>query len=89
VQFQNPLFLCWSRAVKWIKGGVNVTNPSNPLILTKNITLAVVDCCSPPAVRLAAHCIGVGAIVAAAVASPNPVTWGSAIHLLGEIYEQC
>ena len=46
------------RALKLIKGGVNVTNSSNPLILAKNITLTVVDCCSPPPVRLAAHYIG-------------------------------
>ena len=77
------------RALKLIKNGVNITNSSNVLILTKNITLTVVDCCTPPPVRLAAHCIGAGAVVAASVASPNPVTIGSAIHLITEIYEQC
>ena len=77
------------RALKLIKNGVNITNSSNVLILTKNITLTVIDCCTPPPVRLAAHCIGAGAVVAASVASPNPVTIGSAIHLITEIYEQC
>lgn len=75
--------------MKLIKNGVNITNSSNVLILTKNITLTVIDCCTPPPVRLAAHCIGAGAVVAASVASPNPVTIGSAIHLITEIYEQC
>ena len=49
------------RVLKLIKQGVNITNSSNPLILTKNITLTV---------------------IAASVASPNPVTIGSAIHLI-------
>ena len=77
------------RALKLIKNGVNITNSSNPLILTKNITLTVIDCCTPPPVRLAAHCIGAGAVIAASVATPNPVTIGSAIHLVTEIYDQC
>tara|TARA_Y100000385_G_scaffold18768_1_gene18818 strand:- start:14507 stop:14788 length:282 start_codon:yes stop_codon:yes gene_type:complete len=77
------------RALKLIKNGVNITNSSDVLILTKNITLTVIDCCTPPPVRLAAHCIVAGAVVAASVASSNPVTIGSAIHLITEIYEQC
>jgi hypothetical protein len=71
------------RALKLVKDGINVTNSTNPLILTKNITLVVVDCCAPPPLRLAAHC------VAASVVSPNPVTIGSAIHVVTEIYENC
>ena len=77
------------RALKLIKNGVNITNSTNPLILTKNITLTVIDCCTPPPVRLAAHCIGAGAVIAASIASLNPVTIGSAIHLVTEIYDQC
>jgi len=71
------------RTVKLIKNRVTITNSSNPLVLTKNITLTVIDCCILPPLRLAAHCI------AASVASPNPVTIGSAINLVTEIYEQC
>ena len=48
------------RALKLVKDGINVTNSTNPLILIKNITLIVVDCCTPPPVRLAAHCIAAG-----------------------------
>ena len=77
------------RALKLIKNGVNVTNSTNPLVLTKNITLTVLDCCAPPPIRLAAHCIGATAVMAASVASPNPVTIGSTIHLISEIYENC
>ena len=77
------------RVMKLFKNGVNITNSSNVLILTKNSTLTVIDCCTPPPMRLAAHCIGASAVVAASVASPNPVTIGSAIHLITEIYEQC
>lgn len=77
------------RAVKLIKTGVNVTNSTSPLTLTKNITLAVIDCCTPPPVRLTAHCIGAAGVIAAAVVSPNPITIGSAIHLVTEIYDEC
>lgn len=45
------------RALKLVKNGVNITNSTNPLQITKTITLTVVDCCAPPPVRLAAHCI--------------------------------
>ena len=77
------------RALKLVKDGINVTNSTNPLILTKNITLIVVDCCTPPPVRLAAHCVAAGSFVVASVVSPNPVTIGSAIHVVTEIYENC
>ena len=77
------------RALKLVKNGVNITNSTNPVILAKNITLTVLDCCAPPPVRLAAHCIGAVAVIAASVAAPNPVTVGSAIHLVTEIYDNC
>ena len=73
------------RALKLVKDGINVTNSTNP----KNITLIVVDCCTPPPVRLAAHCVAAGSLIAASVVSPNPVTIGSAIHVVTEIYESC
>jgi hypothetical protein len=77
------------RALKLIKNSVNITNSTNPLTLTKNITLTVLDCCAPSPVRLVAHCVGAGAVIAASIASPNPVTIGSAIHLITEIYDNC
>ena len=78
-----------ARALKLVKYGTNVTNSTNPVIVTKNITLMVVDCCTPPPMRLAAHCLAAGSLVAASVVSPNPVTIGSAIHVITEIYENC
>mgnify|MGYP000211904672 FL=1 len=54
-----------------------------------NITLTVLDCCAPPPARLAAHCLGAGAVIAASIVSPNPVTVGTAIHLVTEIYDNC
>ena len=84
-----PYLFPGGRALKLVKHGVNVTNSTNPLVLTKNITLIVVDCCTPPPVRLAAHCVAAGSLLVASVASPNPVTIGSAIHIVKEIYENC
>ena len=77
------------RALKLIQNGVRITNSSNVLMLTKNVTLTVIDCCKTPPVRLAAHCIGAGSVIAASVVSPNPVTIGTAIHLITELYEEC
>lgn len=75
------------RTLKLIKNGVNITNSTNPFQITKNITLTVLDCCALPPVRLAA--IRAGALIAASIASPNPVTIGSAVHLISEIYDNC
>ena len=77
------------RALKLVKNGVSITNSTNPLTLTKNITLTVLECCAPPPLRLAAHCIGAGVVIVASVASPHPVTIGSAVHLILELYEKC
>ena len=77
------------RLFKLAQAGINVTTSSNPLILTKNITLAVIDCCTPPPVRLAAHCVGTVAVVGASIVSPNPITVCSTLHLVTEIYDQC
>jgi len=38
---------------------------------------------------LTIHCIGAVAVIVASVAAPNPVTVGSAIHLVTEIYDNC
>lgn len=40
-------------------------------------------------IRLAAHCVAAGSLIAASVVSPNPVTIDSAIHVITEIYENC
>ena len=65
------------RALKLVKSGVKVTSSTNPFVLTKNITLTVIHCCAPSPSRLEAHCIGVGALIGASIASPNLVTIGS------------
>ena len=77
------------RLVKIVKNGINITNSTNPLQVSMNITLTVLDCCAPPPARLAAHCLGAGAVIAASIVSPNPVTVGTAIHLVTEIYDNC
>ena len=48
------------RALKLIKTRVNVTNSTNSLSLTKNITLTIIDHCTPLPIRIApAALIGV------------------------------
>jgi len=70
------------RALKLLKNGVNITNSTSSLRVTKNITLTVLDCCVPPSVRLVVHCIGCSF-------GGTPKSIGSAIHLISEIYEKC
>jgi hypothetical protein len=77
------------RALKLVKNGIDITNSTNPLVLTKNITLTVLDCCAPPPVRLAAHCVAAVASIGASVIAPNPVTIGSSIHIVTELYDLC
>ena len=77
------------RALKLVKGGINVTNSSNPLVLAKNITMIVVDCCSSPLLQLGIHCIAVELLVDVSVINPNPLTIGSGIQIVLEIHEDC
>jgi len=78
-----------ARALKLVKASVTVTNSTNPLVLAKNITLTVLDCCAPPPVSLAFHCISAVALIGASIATPNPITVGSSIHLVSELYDRC
>jgi len=57
--------------------------------LVKNLALTVVDYCVPPPVRLAAYCVAATSLIGAFVAFPNPITIGSALHIVTEISEQC
>lgn len=77
------------RALKLVKNGINIINSTNMLILTKNITLIIIDYCIIFLVKLAAHCVAAGLLIVALVVSSNLVTIGSAIHVVTEIYENC
>ena len=88
LNYLNYLFPI-GRTSKFFKSGHKVINSTNPLIITKNITLIVVDCCAPPPVRFAAHCLAAGSLIAASAVSPNPFTFGATVHIVTEIYENC
>lgn len=77
------------RAVKLIKAGANITESSNPILLAKNVTLTVVDCCYPLplSLKLATNCISVCSLIGYSIAAPNPFTIRLAIHMIAEIYE--
>ena len=51
-RFTHVYMFRGGRALKLIKNGVSITNSINPLTLTKNITLMVLDCSAPPPIRL-------------------------------------
>ena len=67
----------------------NATSLTNPIMMTKNVTLVVIECCAPPPLRLMAHCASGASLLAASCMSPNPITIGSFIHVITAIYENC
>ena len=77
------------RIRKLVTRGLEISNSTNPILIAKNVTLTVVECCAPPQIWIMAQCIAAAATIAASVVSPNPFTIGSAIHLLNEIYDEC
>ena len=73
-------------AVKLFRNSINVTNSTNPLVFTKNITLIVIESCTPfLVVRLAVYCVMAGSFIAASVVSLSPLTISSAIHVVTKI----
>ena len=77
------------RIRKLVTRVLEISNSTNPILIAKNVTLTVVECCAPPQIRIMAQCIAAAATIAASVVSPNPFPIGSAIHLLNEIYDEC
>ena len=53
------------RVIRLVKSGVTIAESTNPILLTKNIILTVIDSCCPPLVRLTADCVSVGALIGA------------------------
>ena len=84
----NYIFLA-GRILRLTKDAANMTSSANPLVLIKNVTLVAIDCCLPLQIKLTIHCIAAASLLEASVVSPNPVTVGSAIHIISEIYENC
>jgi len=78
----------FGRIVKVVRTGVNITNSTNPLTVTFNITKTVIDCCAPPPLALAVDCVALGAVTISEIASPNPVSVGAIAHFAGKIYDE-
>ena len=70
------------RLLKLVHDGVKISNSTSPLMVTKNITMTVLDCCAPPPVKIASNCIAATALIISSAISPNPITIGSAIHII-------
>lgn len=79
----------FGRIVKVTRTAVNITNSTNPVVVTLNVTKTVLECCAPPPLRLAVDCVALGAGVVSTIASPNPISVGVAAHFVGKIYDEC
>jgi hypothetical protein len=75
--------------VTLIRNGVKIPNLTSPLLIRKNITLTIIDCCASPPVRLTVQCVAASLLSVVSVISSNPITIGSAIPIVTEIYENC
>ena len=58
------------------------------MLLTKSITLIVLDYYVPLFVNLINNCICSGGLISGSIVFPNPTTIGSSIHIIIELYEQ-
>ena len=80
------------RLISLYQNGVNITNSTNAWMVTKNVTLTVVDCCCPlplRPLRLAMHCVALPPLIGASITHPNPITVGGTFHIIGQIFEIC
>lgn len=77
------------RTLKLSMKAINITASANPITFSKNVTLVVIGCCAPPPLKLAAHCVSAGSLLAASCIAPNPITIGSFTHVITELYDEC
>jgi hypothetical protein len=83
------LFFPGARTLRLLKEVVDTTNSTSPIKIATNVTLVVADCCMPPPARLAVRCTAAGSLIWLSFTAPNPITIGSALHMVTEIYELC
>jgi len=68
---------------------MNITDPSDPAVLIKNVTVTAVESYCPPLWFLVAYSVSAGGLLTMCILYTNPVTIGSTIHVVTEIYEIC
>lgn len=79
--------------VEYIKKAQKLTDISDPVTASSRGVGMIFKSCFGKTAVVSAECVlwlglsVAGAVIAASVANPNPVTIGSAIHLVSEIYE--
>jgi len=86
------VFPC-GKILKLARSAVNITESKNPIILAKNVTYIVIDCCTPlpirPPLKLALKCLAAGASLGVTLVQPNPTSAGAAVHFILDLYEEC
>jgi hypothetical protein len=66
-----------------------IMNSTNPVSLATNVTLTVVECCTPPPLRLASQCLSIVTLLGASSVSPNPATIGCTVSMVSDLYFKC
>lgn len=77
------------RVVKLYKKGMLVKNATSPVELITHIGLATLECCLTPKKKIALKCVSALALLGTSAVSPNIITFGSAVHIITQIYEDC
>lgn len=75
-----------SRILNLSRNGINMTSSTNPVILSKNVTLMVIDCCSFYLLKLIAYCVMASSLIGVSLLIFDLITVGLAIHVTTEIH---
>lgn len=78
------------RLVKLSKTVIKNSESSDPIVMAKNLTMTVLDCCSSNSgLKIAIKCTSGITLFSTLIVSPNPITFGACLNMLSEIYEDC
>ena len=84
-----PYYGVFSRATNLYSLAKNASNSTNPVVLTTNITLTVLECCTPHSVSLTFHCLAAIGSVGATCLAPNLTIATASLGIVAELYKKC
>lgn len=84
-----PYYGVFSRATNIYSLAKNATNSTNPVVLTTNIRLTVLECCTPPPVSLTFHCLAAIGNIRARCLGPNLTMATASLGIVGQLYKKC
>ena len=77
------------KTINLLKSAQNITNSTNPMRLAGNISVTIIDCCTPPPYRLAFHCLAQTSLIFMSISNPAPTVVGCTLAIADELYKEC